>query len=274
MIIMLEIKEDSPGVAEEIMTTIIPEMVVVEEEEEEEPVEGAIITIITIAVHLHPDLPGTLTTMIEILTIEVMCVLICSLVGYELLLMAYYYKGMRWLFIVRFVLLFCVFPFKRKIVLNTAFFFIDRYPPPDRYATDRYAPPPDRYAPPPERDRYAAPTDRYRYPPSTDRYDTRASGGGSSDRYGYSREYDTRRDYDTSASYYSSGNGYSTSGYSSAGRGPMEKDPYGSGGGGVGGGYGGGGGGYGAGQNVEGSVSYPTGYSTATADQSSSYGHY
>ena len=162
-----------------------------------------------------------------------------------------------------------------KDFLNSAFLFIDRYPPPDRYASDRYGPPPDRYAPPPERDRYAAPTDRYRYPPSSDRYDARASGGGSSDRYGYSREYDTRRDYDSS-SYYSSGNGYSTSGYSSASRGPMEKDPYGgSGGGNVGGGYGGGGGGYGgAGQNVEGSISYPTGYSTATADQSSSYGHY
>lgn len=102
MIITLEIKEDSPEVAEEIMIIIIPEMVVVEVEEEEELVEGAIITIITIAVHLHPDLPGTLTTMIEILTIEVMCVFICSLVGYELLLVAYYYKGMRWLFIVRF----------------------------------------------------------------------------------------------------------------------------------------------------------------------------
>ena len=54
----------------------------------------------------------------------------------------------------------------------------------------------------------------------------------------------------------------------------MDKDAYGSGSvmGGSGGGYGGGGG-YGSGQNVEGSISYPTGYSTS-ADQTSSYGHY
>lgn len=45
------------------------------------------------------------------------------------------------------------------------------------------------------------------------------------------------------------------------------------GGGGGGGSYGAGGG-YGSGQSLEGSVSYPTGYSTASADQSSSYGHY
>ena len=55
----------------EITTTIIPET-----EEEGEPAEGAIIIMITIAVHLHPSyLPGILTTMTEqILIIEVMYV--------------------------------------------------------------------------------------------------------------------------------------------------------------------------------------------------------